>query len=52
MQFPRVIGKGKSGLGYNVAIACVNGTPIPITAKRNRESHETNLQVRRLSKKI
>jgi len=50
MSFPRVIGKGSHGVtGRDVCVTCVNGVPVPLTAKRDRESHETRLQMRRLN---
>ena len=53
MSFPRVIGKGSHGItGRDVCVTCVNGIPVPLTAKRDRESHETRLQMRRLSRRL
>ena len=48
MRFPRVIAQTVTPTRLHACVACVNGKPVPISAKRGRDSHETALQLRRL----
>ena len=50
LRFPRIIGKLRTPDKLHGCAVCVNGKPVPITAKRTRETHETALQLRRLGK--
>ena len=50
MQFPRVIGNVFTSERQFACVVCVNGKPVPVTAKRGRDTHETALQLRRLGK--
>lgn len=52
MQFPRVIAKCRTADRLHACVVCVNGKPVPVSAKRTREPHETALQLRRLGNLI
>ena len=52
LRFPRVIGKMRTPDKLHACAVCVNGKPVPISAKRTRETHETALQLRRLGKPL
>ena len=50
LRFPRVLAKTNSPDKQHACVVCVNGKPVPVSAKRTRDTHETALQIRRLSK--